>query len=156
MKHFGAGGIMALASLLFSAQSLAATYVYVSNNEDGDIGVYTLKADGSLHPGVRVPAAGKVVMPMTVSPDKRFLLAGVRSKPYSAHTYTIDRSSGALKSVGTGPLHESYPYMLLDRTGRFLLGASYGANLVTVNPVGADGRVGDTLQVIPTARNAHA
>ncbi len=93
---------------------------------------------------------------MTVSPDKRFLIAGIRTKPFTAQTYSIDRATGALKSVGTGPLHESYPYIRLDRTGRFLLGASYGAHLVTVNPVGADGRVGETLQVIPTALNAHA
>ncbi|MFZ0260285.1 MAG: beta-propeller fold lactonase family protein, partial [Pseudolabrys sp.] len=33
---------------------------------------------------------------------------------------------------------------------------SYGANQVGVNPVGADGRVGEPLQVIPTARNAHS
>ena len=30
------------------------TFVYVSNNEDGDIGTYTLQADGSLQPGARV------------------------------------------------------------------------------------------------------
>ena len=147
---------MALSSLMFGAQSLAATFVYVSNNEEGTIGVYTLQADGSLQPGARVPTAGQMVMPMTVSPDKRFLIAGIRTKPFTAQTYSIDRATGALKSVGTGPLHESHPYIYLDRTGRFLLGASYGAHLVTVNPVGADGRVGETLQVIPTALNAHA
>src|SRR5207247_2023139 len=92
----------------------------------------------------------------TVSPDKRFLIAGVRSKPFSAYTYSIDRRSGALKLVGIGPLAESFPYISLDRTGRFLLGASYAGHLVSVNPVGADGRVGEPLQVIPTARNAHA
>jgi 6-phosphogluconolactonase len=48
------------------------------------------------------------------------------------------------------------PYIAHDRTGRYLLGASYGANLVSVNPVKSDGSVGDPLQVIPTARNAHA
>ena len=156
MKNLKAGWVMALSLLIFSAQSPATTFVYVSNNEDGDIGVYTLQADGSLQPGARVPAVGKVVMPMAVSPDKRYLVAGVRSKPFAAQTYNIDRSTGALKSVGTGPLHESFPYIFLDRSGRFLLGASYGAHLVTVNPVGADGRVGETMQVIPTALNAHA
>ena len=144
--------LLALAS---STPVLAATFVYVSNAEDGDIGMYTLQADGSLQPGQRFKAA-KVVMPMTVSPDKRFLIAAVRSKPYQAYTYGIDRNSGALNLVGTGPLAESFPYVALDRGGRFLLGASYGAHLVSVNPVGADGRVGEPLQVIPTARNAHA
>ena len=147
---------MALSFLCFSGQSPAATFVYVSNNEEGTIGAYTLQPDGTLQPGARVQAAGKVVMPMTVSPDKRFLVAGVRTQPYVAQTYSIDRSTGTLKSVGTGPLHESFPYILLDRSGRFLLGASYGAHLVTVNPFGPDGRVGEPMQVIPTARNAHA
>ena len=150
-------GIAAMLLLgLGSAPARAATFVYVSNNEDGNIGMYMLQPDGSLQPGARVAAAGKVVMPMTVSPDKRFLVAAVRSKPFVAHTYSIDRPTGALKSVGTGPLAESFPYISFDRSGRFLLGASYGAHLVSVNPVGADGRVGEPMQVIPTARNAHA
>src|SRR3989442_11918276 len=79
--------------MLFSAQASAATFVYVSSAEDGDIGLYTLQPDGSLQPGARFKAE-KVVMPMTVSPDKRFLIAGVRSKPFSAYTYSIDRRSG--------------------------------------------------------------
>src|SRR5437870_3179541 len=153
--NFTAAILMAASSLLVRAQAAAATFVYVSNAEDGDIGTYTLQSDGSLQPGPHF-AAEKLVMPMTVSPDKRFLIAGVRSKPFSAYTYGIDRRSGALKLVGIGPLAESFPYISLDRTGRFLLGASYGGHLVSVNPVGTDGRVGEPLQVIPTARNAHA
>ncbi len=133
----------------------AATFVYVSNAEDGDIGMYTLTSDGLLQAGARFKAGGNV-MPMTVSRDKRFLVAALRSKPFSAHTYSIDRASGALRQVGSGPLADSLPYITFDRQGRFLLGASYGGNLVSVNPVGTDGRVGEPLQVIPTARNAHA
>src|SRR5438045_2654673 len=147
--------VAVLLSLASSAPVLAGTFVYVSNAEDGDIGMYTLQADGSLQPGQRFKA-NKLVMPMVVSPDKRFLIAAVRSKPFQAYSYSIDKSSGALKLVGTGTLAESYPYIALDRTGHFLLGASYGANQVGVNPVGADGRVGEPLQVIPTARNAHS
>jgi 6-phosphogluconolactonase len=144
-----------LLSIASSAPALAGTFVYVSNAEDGDIGMYTLQADGSLQPGQRFKAA-KLVMPMAVSPDKRFLIAAVRSKPFQAYSYSIDKSTGALNLIGTGALAESYPYIALDRSGRFLLGASYGANQVGVNPVGADGRVGEPLQVVPTARNAHS
>src|SRR6185295_10343476 len=75
---------------------------------------------------------------------------------FSAYTYEIDRANGALRLVGTGVLAESLPYVGFDKTGNYLLGASYGGNLVSVNPVGADGRVAAPLQVIPTARNAHA
>lgn len=131
------------------------SYVYVSNAEDGDIGLYTLRDDGTLQPGARFKA-GPDVMPMSVSPDKRFLVAALRSKPFAAYTYAIDRATGALKLVGSGPLAESLPYIEHDRTGRWLLGASYSAHLVSVNPVKPDGTVGEPAQVIPTARNAHA
>jgi 6-phosphogluconolactonase len=144
-----------LLSMVFATPTLAATFVYVSNADDGEIGTYTLLPDGSLKPGQRIKAE-KVVMPMAVSPDKRFLIAAVRSKPYQAYSYLIDRGSGDLKLVGKGPLAESFPYISFDRSGRFLFGASYGGNLVSVNPVGADGRIGEPLQVVPTARNAHS
>src|SRR5207247_138867 len=128
--------LMGPSSLLFSAQPRAATVVYVSNAEDGEIGTYTLRSDGSLQPGPHF-AAEKLVMPMTVSPDKRFLIAGVRSKPFSAYTYGIDRRNGSLKLVGTGPLAESFPHISLDRTGRFLLRASYRHPPVTDHPASA-------------------
>ena len=147
--------IAVLLSMVSGVPALAGTFVYVSNAEDGDIGMYALQPDGSLRAGPRFKAE-KIVMPMAVSPDKHFLIAAVRSKPYQAYSYSIDPGSGALKLVGTGPLAESFPYISLDRGGRFLLGASYGANLVSVNSVGMDGRVGEPLQVIPTARNAHS
>lgn len=147
--------IAAMGFALYSSAMTAATYVYVSNAEDGDIGMYTLQADGSLKPGER-SKADKMVMPMSISPDKRYLVAATRNKPFTAYTYHIDRGTGALKLIGTGPLAESLPYIAHDRTGRFVLGASYGANLVSVNPVGSDGKVREPVQVIPTARNAHA
>ena len=81
----------------------AATFVYVSNAEDGDIGMYTLQPDGSLQPGQRFKAE-KLAMPLAVSPDKRFLIAAVRSKPFQAYSYSIDKSLGELNLVGTGTL----------------------------------------------------
>jgi 6-phosphogluconolactonase len=129
--------------------------VYVSNAEDGDIGLYTMQPDGTLAPRGRFKA-DKPVMPLAVSPDRRFLVAAVRSNPPRAWSYRIEPASGALEPIGTGPLAGSLPYLIFDRTGRWLLGASYGGNLVSVNPVHHDGRVQAPSQVIPTARNAHA
>ncbi|MGZ6174021.1 MAG: lactonase family protein [Gemmatimonadaceae bacterium] len=146
----------AAASLIGIAPALAATFVYVSNAEDGDIGTYRLLDSGELQPGARAKAAS-VVMPMAVSPDRRFLYASSRSKPYSVHVYSINRTTGALTQLSTSPLADSFPYISLDRTGRFLLGASYGGHLVSVNAVGSDGRVAaEPLQVIPVGRHAHS
>jgi 6-phosphogluconolactonase len=133
----------------------AAAYVYVSNAEDGDIGMYTMESDGTLKPGGRI-AAGQRVGPMSVSPDKRFLFAAVRAKPYTAITYAIDRKAGALRQLSKAPLAESVPYIHVDKSGRYFLAASYGGNLVSVNVIGKDGKVSEPLQVIPTARNAHS
>jgi 6-phosphogluconolactonase len=156
MRSFNlVSGLVLAAVMSAGGVAQAATFVYVSNAEDGTIGLYMLAPDGKLEPGERFPA-GKPVMPMTVSPDKRFLFAAVRSKPFTVVTYGIDPKTGALKQLSTAPLAESFPYIRIDKTGRWLLGASYAGNLVSVNAVDKSGKVSEPIQVIPTARNAHA
>src|SRR6267143_3131497 len=143
-------------SALASSSALAATFVYVSNAEDGEIGAYSMQADGALKPLARTQAA-KVVMPMAVSPNRRVLYAASRSRPYTVHVYAIDPGSGALKPLSSAPLADTFPYISLDRNGRFLFGASYGGHLVSVNAVGGDGRVlAEPLQMITVGRNAHS
>src|SRR6266849_1765822 len=102
-------GIVLSVLMMLAGAAQAATFVYVSNAEDGSIGMYTLQ------PGPRFDA-GKAVMPMSVSPDKRFLYAAVRSKPFTVVTYSIDRKTGALKQLSTAPLAESFPYIYIDKT----------------------------------------
>src|SRR5438046_4558047 len=133
------GGILFM-SALASNPAPAATFVYVSNAEDGDIGAYAVQPDGTLRALARTQVA-KTVMPMAVSPNRRLLYAASRAKPYTVHVYAIDPGTGALKALSTAPLAESFPYISLDRNGRFLFGASYGGPLVAVNLVGGDGRV---------------
>lgn len=135
---------------------MAATFVYVSNADDGDISTYRMRDDGTLDPGTRVRAAGKV-MPLTVSPDRRYLYAAARSTPFTVFAYAIDPVSGALTLLGTAPLAASVPFISLDRTGRFLLAASYGSNVVSVNTVARDGTVAAApVQLLPTGCNPHS
>lgn len=118
-----------------------------------------LLADGGLVPveTVAVPGPDKPggSLPMAVSADRKRLFVGLRNEPYSAVTFAIDAVSGKLTRVGSGPLADSMCSITPDRTGRFLLAASYGGNKVTVSPVGADGVVGETLQTVATEPNAH-
>ena len=133
-----------------------ATFVYVSNADDGDISTYLLESSGGLEQRPRIKVA-KGVMPMALSPDRRFLYAVSRSLPCAIHVYAIDRGTGALTPVSTSPLAESLPYISVDNSGRFMLGASYAASLITVIDVGADGRVAAApVRVIPVGRNAHS
>ena len=156
MKPFSklTGGILLMSALAGGAH--AATFVYVSNAEDGEIAAYAMQPDGTLKALARTQVA-KTVMPMALSPNRRLLYAASRSKPYTVHVYAIDPGTGALKALSSAPLAESFPYISLDRNGRFLFGASYGGHLVSVNAVGGDGRVlREPLQVIPVGRNAHS
>jgi len=148
--------VAAVASIVGAGQALGATFVYVSNADDGDISTYRMQDSGALQPGPRAKAAS-IVMPMAVSPDRRFLYAASRSKPYRVHVYSINSGTGELTLFSASLLAESFPYISLDKTGRFLLGASYGGHVVSVNAVESDGRVApEPLQVIPVGRNAHS
>lgn len=148
----------AMAGALSSAH--AATFVYVGSSDSQDVAVFSLNKTGELLAVETVPIPGPTKpgasLPLAISPDKRFLFAGLRNEPYTVATFAIDAKSGKLKYVGSGPLADSMAYIGTDRTGRFLFGASYGGHKVTVNPIGANGVVGQVQQVIATKPNAHA
>jgi 6-phosphogluconolactonase len=140
-----------------AAPVLAKTFVYVSNAEDGDIDAYTMDGETGELTSLGKTKAGKLVMPMTLSPDKRHLYAVVRSKPLTVLTYGIEPQSGKLDQQASASLPDSMAYVSTDATGRFLLTASYGGNKIAVSPIEPSGLVEkDAIQVIPTGENAHS
>jgi 6-phosphogluconolactonase len=137
--------------------SAAATFVYVSDAEDATIDAYVMDTKTGALTSIGKVEAGKTVMPMAVAPNKKFLYAVVRSQPMRVLTYAIDSKTGALTQKATAPLPDSMPYVSTDRSGRFLLTASYGGDKVAVSPIGVDGLVtAEAIQVLPTGRNAHS
>jgi len=103
-----------------------------------------------------VTAAGPNVMPMAVSPDRTRLYAAVRAKPYRLQTFSIAPSDGHLTLVSESPAADSYAYISLDQTGRYLFGASYDNDLVTVTAVDHDKVAETPLQTLKTGQNAHS
>ncbi len=135
----------------------AKTFVYVSNAQDGNIDAYTMDTSTGALTAIGKAEAGKLVMPMTVSPNKKHLYAVVRSQPTRVLTYVIDPVTGALTQKASAPLPDSMPYVSTDRTGRYLFTASYGGDKLAVSPIGENGLVeAEAIQVIPTGRNAHS
>jgi 6-phosphogluconolactonase len=150
LRYSGMTAIVAFISG-FAAVAQAGTFVYVSNQDDSDISVYSMAPEtGLLSPGPRAPAA-KLVMPMASSPDGRFLYAAIRTKPYSIFNYRIEAATGELRWVGTSPMPESMVNVTVDRSGRWLLAASYGGDALSVSAIGPDGRVaGEPSQFFQT------
>ncbi|CAN5392435.1 beta-propeller fold lactonase family protein [soil metagenome] len=138
------------------AASAATTIVYVANADSQQISVLALDGTtGALAP-IETVEVGGMVMPMVISADKRMLHAALRSQPYRVASFAIDPSSGRLKKVGEASLADSMANIDLDRSGRWLLAASYGGHKITVNAVEKDGRIGAVRQLIMTGPNAHA
>jgi 6-phosphogluconolactonase len=65
----------------------------------------------------------------------------LRSEPFTSASFAIDLESGRLRHLGNTPLDASMAYIVTDRTGRWLIGASYPAGKLTVNAIDAQGRV---------------
>jgi len=153
-------GIAALLGAgLFMSAAGAATFVYVGNADSQDVTILELKSNGDLTPvettAVPGPTKPGSSLPLTLSPDNKRLYVGLRNEPYSVVTFKVDASTGKLTVVGSGPLADSMAYIATDRSGKYLLSASYGGNKVTVNPIPPDGVVQPAQQIIATEPNAH-
>jgi 6-phosphogluconolactonase len=133
------------------------TFVYVSSAQDGNIDGYVMDMSSGALTSIGKVEAAKLVMPMAVSPSKKYLYAVIRSQPARVLTYAIDPATGALSQKASAPLPDSMPYVSTDRAGRFLFTASYGGDKLAVSPIGENGLVeAEAIQVIPTGRNAHS
>ena len=139
---------------------MAETFAYVGNADSNDISVFKMTESGEMiavqtaaFKGVDKPGSST---PLAITPDRRVLIAGVRSQPYQAVSFAIDPKTGQLSPAGNGPLPDSMANIAVDHSGKFLFSASYGGNKVALNPLNANGVAGEPKQVIPTGLNAHA
>ena len=135
----------------------ATTIVYVANADSREISILGMNRETGALTAVDTVAVPGAVMPLAVSPDRRFLYAALRSEPFSYMSFAIDRATGRLAPLATAPSPDSMAYIATDRTGRHLLGASYGGNKIAINPIGANGSVeAKPTQVVATKPNAHS
>ncbi|MBF7143040.1 MULTISPECIES: lactonase family protein [Pseudomonas] len=134
----------------------AATFAYISSPEDGLISQYQLdEASGQLKL-VEQTQAGAQVNPMALSPDGEALYAALRAKPYTVRSYSIDPKTGHLSERGTAPLAESMAYLATDRSGRWLLAASYGADLISTQTIDSDHQPTAAFNTFKTGPHAHS
>ncbi len=166
---FGIGGV-ALGAASFPligghramAQGTPETTVYVSNAGSKEVYVLAMnRATGALDFIEKVPVPGteKTVptsLPMAMNPDKRFLYAQLRAEPYPVSAYAIDKTTGKLTHLGLTPLVDQMAYINVDRSGKYLLGASYVGAKLAIYPINAQGVVeAKATQILDTKPKAH-
>jgi 6-phosphogluconolactonase len=150
-----------VAAMTSESSPRTTSVVYVGHADSNDL--YVLQLDrqhGDLTVVEHVPIPGitqpGISTPMAVSPDRRFLYVGIRGQPQIVASFAIDPGSGTLRYLASGLLADSMAYLVTDRTGRFLLGASYPGHKLTVNPIGPPGMVQPPQQVLLNYPHAHS
>jgi 6-phosphogluconolactonase len=152
-----AGATALLVAMMGAMPAAAKTIVYVSNADSREISVLELDASSRQLKPVETVTVSGTAMPMAVSPDKRHLYVSLRSQPFSVSSFAIDPSTGKLAPVSTVPLPDNMAYVATDRSGRFLLSASYTGDKIAINPIDKPGFVNaEPVQVVQTRKHAHA
>ena len=150
--------VLALLLFLVPTMSLPAdTFVYVSMAPEQKIQVYRLgPRDGKLT-SVQVVAVKGSPGSLGVDPRRKYLFASLRTTS-SLASFRIDPVKGTLEPLGTValPKGENAVFVGTDRTGRWLLSASYAAGKVVVHRL-HDGKIQTpAVQTVKTAKTAHA
>jgi 6-phosphogluconolactonase len=139
-----------------SMHAQAATFAYISSPGDGMISQYQLDESNGKLSLLEQTKAGDMVNPMAITPDGKVLFAALRVKPFQVVGFSIDPKSGHLTEVSRGPLAESLAYLSTDRSGRYLMGASYGADAITVQAIDAAYKPDEKIQTYKTGPHAHS
>jgi 6-phosphogluconolactonase len=137
------------------APAHARTVAYVPSAGSGELRVLALDAQTGALTELQCLALGGALMPMALNPQRTRLYVARRSAPLAVLSLSIG-SDGRLALLGEAPLPVSMAYITTDRSGRFLLSASYHEHRVAVSAIDDEGVARDVLQVIPTEPNAHA
>jgi 6-phosphogluconolactonase len=132
------------------AQAANSGYVaYVATA--GDNQILVLRLTSAVEPPevvqkvdlTRHAAGGGVSTPMALAPGGRFLYVALRKPPLPVVALAIDPADGRLTEVGVARLPASTPYILTDRTGRFLFSVANPGATVAVNRIDGDGKVAE-------------
>lgn len=127
-------------------------FALISNAIDGEISVFHLDGDsGALSP-VASFAADAVVMPIAVSADQQRIFAATRGVQPALMEFSMDTVLGGLTVSQKTPIDYSKAYLNIDRAGKYLLGASYGQNILGVYAIGGHTR---PIQIIEDIEHAH-
>lgn len=127
--------------------------VYVSCSQGQAIEMVSLdRASGALEKIQTVPLSGDG-MPLAISPDRQFLHAAVFARVGETaqpryQSFRIAPEDGSLTPAGAVDAPGRMSFITVDRSGKFLLGASVAGDLIVSHAIESDG----TIRQPPTER----
>ena len=130
------------------------TVLYVSESGEKRIAVYALDEKSG-----ELTRTGAVDLPgapgsLAINPKRTHLYAAVRAEKQFA-TLAIDPATGALGAPALSPAGINAAYVQVDRSGQWLLAASYSEGVATSSRI-TDGVVaGAPVQTLETGKKAH-
>jgi 6-phosphogluconolactonase len=151
--------VLTTALILGSAMTLHAdTFVYVSMAPEQKIQIYRLDPKDGKLTAVDAVAVEGAPGALAVDPQTKFLFASLRTNSTLA-SFRIDPATGKLQPLSTAalPKEENAAFVATDRTGRWLLSASYAAGKIVVHRLNEDGTIRTpAVQTVETAKTAHS
>jgi 6-phosphogluconolactonase (cycloisomerase 2 family) len=140
-----------------SAPAEGATYLYVSMAPEQKIQIYRMDPTTGMLTAVDAMSVDGAPGSLAVDPQKKFLFASLRSTS-TLGSYRIDPATGKLTHLRTAalPAGENAAFVSSDRTGRWLLSASYAAGKVVVHRLNDEGTIqSPAVQTVSTVQTAH-
>jgi len=134
---------------------------YVSCLKGARIEAFAFTSEGGNLAHVQTVKLSGKGLPLAPSPKGRHLYASVIGERDGAEedridTFEIDRVTGMLTPLSSTVIVARMAHIRVDRTGSFLLGASFPSSLIAVYPIGERGQVAaEPSFVMPTPRKAH-
>lgn len=136
-------------------RAYVGTYTVPVDGSGNGEGIYLFDVDSQTGELAHRRLVAKTTNPSWISihPSRKYLYAINEVNNFdggngSVSAFAMDSASGeltllnAVSSAGAGPAH-----MSLDATGKFVFVANYAGGSVAVLPIGADGRLGDAVDV---------
>jgi 6-phosphogluconolactonase len=134
----------------------ADTYLYVSMAPEQKIQVYRLDTREGQLTAVDALTVEGAPGSLCVDPKRKYVFASMRSTS-SLASYRIDPDSGKLTHLSTAalPKGENAAFVATDRTGKWLLSASYNAGKLVVHRIDNGKIETPPVQTVETAKTAH-
>ena len=134
---------------------------YVSCRKGGEINVFSGDASSGKITPVQTIALSGQGLPLAPAPSRRHLYASVIGERDGAEenrfdAFEIEPGTGELTHLSTTVAVARMAHISVDRTGNFLLGASFPSSLIAVHPIGRGGQVQERpCFLMPTPLKAH-